>query len=58
MSEWPPRLTITPEAAIRVILLSYETEKDQEKTVMALLRLVNEAYLQGQRATSGEGTAL
>lgn len=50
MSDCPPRLTITPEAAIRVILMNHEAEKDEAKTVLMLLRLVNEAYAEGQRA--------
>ena len=46
---WPPRFTMTAEGAIRLIMLNYEAEQNREKTELALLRLVNEAYEQGMR---------
>jgi hypothetical protein len=50
MDDWPPRFTMTPEAAIRVVLMNYQQEKNEAKTVLAMLALVNNAYEQGKRS--------
>jgi len=47
---WPPRFTMTAEGAARMILLNYEAERNEAKTVLAITCLVNEAYQQGLRA--------
>lgn len=52
---WPPRFTMTAEGAIRLIMLNYLTEQNQEKTELALLRLVNEAFEQGQKSSASAG---
>lgn len=57
MAEWPPRFTMTPEAAIRLIMLNYQQEQNEAKTVLAFLRLVNEAYEKGAEAASAHNTA-
>jgi hypothetical protein len=48
---WPPRFTLSAEGAVRLIMLNYLTEQNQEKTELALIRLVNEAFEQGKRST-------
>jgi hypothetical protein len=52
MSDWPPRFTLTAEGAVRLIVLNFTQERDEEKTVLAITRLVNEAYEQGIKAGS------
>lgn len=55
MSNWPPRLTMTLDGAIRLILLNYETEGNAGKTELAMLAVIRDAYEQGYRhGKSGE----
>lgn len=51
---WPPRFTMTPEAAIRLIMFNFTQEKNEAKTELALLTLINEVYEQGKRDASRE----
>lgn len=44
---WPPKFTMTPEAAISLIMQNYEQEQNRVKTELLLLRIVNEAYEAG-----------
>lgn len=55
---WPPRFTMTPEAAIRLIMHNFTQEKNEAKTELALLALINAAYEQGKRDASREGESL
>jgi hypothetical protein len=48
---------MTPEAAIRVVLSQYQQEKNEAKTVLAMLALVNNAYEQGKRAAAHASAA-
>lgn len=47
MSDWPPRFTLTADGAAKLIMLNFSQEKDEAKTVLAITRLVNEAYEKG-----------
>lgn len=47
MSDWPPRFTLTADGAAKLIMLNFAQEQDEAKTVLAITRLVNEAYEKG-----------
>lgn len=49
---WPPRFTMTPEAAARLVLMNYQQEQNEEKTVLAITMLMNEAFNKGKEAAT------
>jgi hypothetical protein len=53
--DWPPRLTITPEGAIRLILANYDVEHNLGKTELAILELMRQSYDAGKRSAPTVG---
>lgn len=47
MSDWPPRFTLTADGAAKLIMLNFSQEQNEAKTILAITRLVNEAYVKG-----------
>lgn len=46
--DWPPRFTITPEGAIRLILAHYDADGNVGKAELAILELMRQSYEAGK----------
>lgn len=47
-ADWPPRFTMTPEGAIRLILARYDADGNVGKAELAILELMRQSYEAGK----------